>query len=46
MRHDTVVKFRIKRARLSAWWGRQRIIPVALGVYFGLLLVALTGALL
>ncbi len=42
MRHDRKQKLRIKRAELADWWRRQRVLPVALGVYFGVVLAICT----
>ncbi len=41
MRQHTRIKWRKRKARLRNWWDRQRILPVALGVFIGLFAFAL-----
>lgn len=38
MRHDRKRKLRIKLTKIAAWWMRQRVLPVALGVYIALMM--------
>lgn len=39
-------KIKVARQNLPVWWSRQRVLPVALGVYFGLLAVVATSYLM